>query len=149
MSVKVLRGAANDGGFMIPGNIHVTRKELEVLMLIAMGMGNGETAERLSISINTVRNHGYNVVKELGANSRAHAVVKAIENNMIKDKATEIEQNPFVVDHIKYEPPPELVCPYGGYEARLNDTWFWDEIKEIHPEYPDIPERNVVYHVRW
>ena len=25
------------------------------------------------------------------------------------------------------------------------DSWTWEEIKELHPEYPDVPEKNKVY----
>jgi hypothetical protein len=38
MSVKIVKGNANDGGYNVEGNIDITRRELEILALIGMGL---------------------------------------------------------------------------------------------------------------
>jgi pimeloyl-ACP methyl ester carboxylesterase/DNA-binding CsgD family transcriptional regulator len=52
-------------------------REREILALMAEGLGNGEIAERLSISDKTVRNHVSNVFDKLGVWTRAQAIVFA------------------------------------------------------------------------
>ena len=65
MTISVRQGTAKDGGFIIKSNIHITRRELEILALIGMGLDNHEAAERLFVSVNTVRNHIWNLMKKL------------------------------------------------------------------------------------
>lgn len=84
MGVKINRGKAKDGGFIITGDIHITRRELEVLSIVATGIENRKAAEILGVSYQTVRNHIYNITKKLGATNHANAVVRAIENKMIE-----------------------------------------------------------------
>jgi DNA-binding NarL/FixJ family response regulator len=55
----------------------LTRRELEVLRLLATGLDQGEIAERLVISPKTVGSHIERVLSKLGAHSRAEAVALA------------------------------------------------------------------------
>jgi DNA-binding CsgD family transcriptional regulator len=48
----------------------LTRRELEVLALLLEGWRNGDIAERLGLSPNTVRNHVYSVYQKTGAANR-------------------------------------------------------------------------------
>jgi ATP/maltotriose-dependent transcriptional regulator MalT len=52
----------------------ITRRELEVLELIAQGMSNREIAEKLYVSENTVKTHSSRVFDKLGARRRTQAV---------------------------------------------------------------------------
>jgi PAS domain S-box-containing protein len=61
-----------------------TRRELDVLSLLAEGLGTDRIAARLGLSSATVRNHVQNVLLKLGAHSRAEAVVMAIRNNLVQ-----------------------------------------------------------------
>ena len=54
----------------------LTERETECLAHAAQGRTNSEIAARLDISENTVRFHFKNVLKKLGAHSRAEAVAK-------------------------------------------------------------------------
>lgn len=54
-----------------------TRREWEVLELVAQGFDNGQIASRLSISPKTVRNHVTNVYSKLQVKNRAQAIVRA------------------------------------------------------------------------
>jgi DNA-binding NarL/FixJ family response regulator len=56
-----------------------TRRELEVVTLLAQGLSNREIAEKLFISEHTVRNHLGHVFGKLGVSSRTQAVLKAGE----------------------------------------------------------------------
>lgn len=62
----------------------LTRRELEVLKLLAIGMYNKEVAEKLEISERTVKNHISNIFKKLEVTDRTQAAVFAIRNNLIK-----------------------------------------------------------------
>lgn len=55
-------------------NLGITRRELEVLGLIAEGMSNREIAGRLFVSENTVKTHSSRVFDKLGAKRRTQAV---------------------------------------------------------------------------
>jgi PAS domain S-box-containing protein len=60
-----------------PSEPHLTRRQLEVLGLVAGALTTEEIAERLSLSTETVRNHVRAVLGELRAHSRLEAVVTA------------------------------------------------------------------------
>lgn len=61
----------------------LTRRELEVLKLLSVGMYNKEVAEKLNISERTVKNHVSNIFKKLEVTDRTQAAVFAIRNNLI------------------------------------------------------------------
>jgi DNA-binding NarL/FixJ family response regulator len=61
----------------------LTRREIDVLRLIAEGNANKEIAGRLSLSEETVKGHVQNVLAKLGANDRTHAVTIALKRGMI------------------------------------------------------------------
>ena len=52
----------------------VTRRELEILELIANGMSNREIAEKLFVSENTVKTHSSRLFDKLSAKRRTQAV---------------------------------------------------------------------------
>ena len=55
-------------------DLGITRRELEILELIAHGMSNREIAEKLFVSENTVKTHSRRVFDKLGARRRTQAV---------------------------------------------------------------------------
>ncbi|MGH9874138.1 MAG: response regulator transcription factor [Pyrinomonadaceae bacterium] len=63
--------ALNEGKLQELG---VTRRELEILELIANGMSNREIAEKLFVSENTVKTHSSRLFDKLGAKRRTQAV---------------------------------------------------------------------------
>ena len=54
--------------------LSITRRELEILALIASGMSNREIAEKLFVSENTVKTHSSRLFDKLGAKRRTQAV---------------------------------------------------------------------------
>lgn len=61
----------------------LTRRELEVLKLLAVGMYNKEIAENLNISERTVKNHVSNIFKKISVTDRTQAAVFAIRNGLV------------------------------------------------------------------
>jgi DNA-binding CsgD family transcriptional regulator len=55
-------------------DLGITRREFEILELIALGMSNREIAEKLYVSENTVKTHSSRVFDKLGAKRRTQAV---------------------------------------------------------------------------
>jgi DNA-binding NarL/FixJ family response regulator len=53
----------------------LTRREQEVLHLIAQGLSNQEIANHLFIQVGTVKNHVHSVLRKLNVNSRKEAAV--------------------------------------------------------------------------
>ena len=63
----------------------LTRREVEVLELLAGGMGNQEMARRLWLSPKMVRNHVANIVAKLEVNDRYQAIVMARDAGLGRD----------------------------------------------------------------
>ena len=61
----------------------LTKRELEVLKLLAEGLFNKEIAYQLSISEKTVKNHVSNIFKKIEVSDRTQAAVYAIKNNVV------------------------------------------------------------------
>jgi NarL family two-component system response regulator LiaR len=62
----------------------LTKRELEILTLLAQGMTNPQIAEQLVISPSTVSFHIHNILPKLQAGNRTEAVRIAIQNKLIK-----------------------------------------------------------------
>lgn len=61
----------------------LTRRELEVLRLLAQGATIDEIAESLTISVLTARNHTANIARKLGAHSRLETVLLAMRHGLV------------------------------------------------------------------
>lgn len=61
----------------------LTARELEVLRLVAQGMGNRDIGNRLFISDNTVKNHVRNILKKLHLHNRMEAALYAVRENIL------------------------------------------------------------------
>jgi DNA-binding NarL/FixJ family response regulator len=57
----------------------LTRRELEILRLMAGGYSNREIADALSVAEGTVKNHASTILSKLGVRDRTRAVLKALE----------------------------------------------------------------------
>lgn len=61
----------------------LTRRECEVLQMLADGKSNRGIGEALFISEKTVKNHVSNILQKMNVNDRTQAVVEAIKNGWV------------------------------------------------------------------
>jgi DNA-binding NarL/FixJ family response regulator len=62
----------------------ITRREEEVLQLIADGLSTPEVAAKLYISQKTVKNHLASIYEKLDARDRTQAVLTAVRMGIVK-----------------------------------------------------------------
>jgi DNA-binding NarL/FixJ family response regulator len=63
----------------------LTPREVEVLSLIAKGLGNKEVADQLGTSDGTIRIHVQHILSKLGASDRTHAVSIAFQRGILRE----------------------------------------------------------------
>lgn len=61
----------------------LTARELEVLNLLASGLGNAALADKLGVSVNTVRHHVQSILNKLGVHTKLQAVTTAMREGLI------------------------------------------------------------------
>ena len=61
----------------------ISKREYEVLELIAQGLSNQEIAEKLFVSLNTVKTHSSNLFMKLDVRRRTQAVQRAKELGLL------------------------------------------------------------------
>lgn len=64
----------------------LTAREVDVLRLLARGLSNKETAERLVISPKTVGNHVEHIYAKIDASNRAMASLFAIHHRLLPEE---------------------------------------------------------------
>ena len=64
----------------------LTPREREILDLLGEGLGNQAIAERLTVSLNTVRTHVQTVLAKLGAHSKLEAVTIATKSGLLTSR---------------------------------------------------------------
>lgn len=75
----------NEGVVFFSKPLHIlTRRECEVLQLLAEGKSNRAVAESLEISEKTVKNHVSNILQKMNVKDRTQAVVRAIKNGWVQ-----------------------------------------------------------------
>ena len=61
----------------------LSRRELEVLQLMANGLSNQEIADQLFVSVHTIKTHTTNIYEKLQVKRRTQAIIKAREYKFI------------------------------------------------------------------
>lgn len=77
VATTLVRRAGNPGPSL-------TEREIEVIQLLAGGLGNRELSRELRVSEATVKSHLSHIYDKLGVDSRAGAVATAIERRIIR-----------------------------------------------------------------
>lgn len=79
-------GARMAGAAAMPAGppIDLTRRELDVLSLIALGHTNREIAAQLRLSVRTVETHRAHIQQKLGRSTRAELVRYAFDHDLIE-----------------------------------------------------------------
>jgi LuxR family maltose regulon positive regulatory protein len=75
----ILQAAPAEQGLLDP----LSERELEVLRLFAQGLTNQEVADRLILSLGTVKAHSSNIYRKLDVRNRAEAIVRASELDLL------------------------------------------------------------------
>ena len=61
----------------------LTERELEILECIVAGCSNAQIAEKLFVTVGTVKTHVRNILNKLGASDRTQAAVRALRSGLI------------------------------------------------------------------
>ncbi len=72
-----------DNGYRMNLHEDLTKRELEVLRLIADGLSNQEIAEELYITLKTVKTHVSNILSKLEVSDRTQATIYAFKHNIV------------------------------------------------------------------
>jgi two-component system, NarL family, response regulator LiaR len=64
-------------------NLGLSKRELEVLQLMSEGLSNREIAEKLFLSLSTIKTHSSNLFEKLGVKRRTQAIEKAKRLSLI------------------------------------------------------------------
>jgi DNA-binding NarL/FixJ family response regulator len=64
---------------------NLTKREVEVLQLIAKGFTNKDIGDLLNISIKTVATHATHIFEKTGSANRAEASAYAIRNGLVEE----------------------------------------------------------------
>jgi two-component system, NarL family, response regulator LiaR len=78
---QTLSIANPDGG--TPASYALTERELEVLQLIVDGHSNASIADKLFITVGTVKTHVRNILNKLCADDRTQAAVRALRTGLV------------------------------------------------------------------
>jgi two-component system, NarL family, nitrate/nitrite response regulator NarL len=80
------RGSAGSPG-PAPEDTVLTRRESEILQLVAAGMSNKEIANELTITEGTVKNHVHNALEKLHLTNRVQAAAYAVRQGLTNPDA--------------------------------------------------------------
>ena len=75
--------STTDSTYTDPELDELTDREREVLIEIAHGLSNQEIADKLFISLPTVKTHVVHILAKINARDRVQAVVFAYENHLV------------------------------------------------------------------
>ena len=86
MAGKLLKAVANRMADEDKGEQSLTERELFVLRLVASGASNHEIADKLIISINTVKSHIKNILDKLQLENRTQAATYALKHGLVSPR---------------------------------------------------------------
>jgi serine/threonine protein kinase/WD40 repeat protein len=89
----------------------LTQREHEILQLLIEGLSNKEIAQRLTVSLNTIKWYVSQIYDKMGVRSRVQAIVRARELNLISKGGAVANTMAFATDDFKPE------NPYKGLRA--------------------------------
>lgn len=86
MAGRLLKVVANRMVDEDKGEQALTERELFVLRLVASGASNMELAQKLSISVNTVKSHLKNILEKLQLENRTQAATYALKHGLVSSR---------------------------------------------------------------
>jgi DNA-binding NarL/FixJ family response regulator len=99
----------------------LTKREVEILRLMAGGYSNREIAEALGTAEGTVKNHASSILSKLGVRDRTRAVLKALELGYISalgSRLSALGSRLSAFDPGSRIPDPEIPSPGSRYRDR-------------------------------
>jgi len=75
--------ASEDGAVKAPGPSPLSQRELDVLRLVVEGLSNQEIADRLILSVETIKTHMRHIMEKLAVSDRTQAAVKAMREGLV------------------------------------------------------------------
>ena len=82
-SGKALAASWPSSPIAVASSPGLTAREMDVLRLMAQGLGNKSIARELAISSHTAKYHVASVLAKLGAHTRAEAVSRGIRRGLV------------------------------------------------------------------
>ncbi len=82
-AVEPVKGAMAKRQLPESDDIPLTKREMQVLRHIALGLNNREIGKSLSISVETVKEHVQNILRKLQVNDRTQAAVWAVKRGLV------------------------------------------------------------------
>ncbi|MFZ1081655.1 MAG: response regulator transcription factor [Candidatus Kryptoniota bacterium] len=79
----IVRRTRNKEPLSLNGGDKLTKREIEILRLIADGMTSKQIADKLSLSVTTVTSHRSNIMKKLGIHETVGLIKYAIQKNLV------------------------------------------------------------------
>jgi DNA-binding CsgD family transcriptional regulator len=87
-------------------------RQIEIIKLVAEGLGNAEIGQRLFVEVDTIKTHLRRAFKILGARARAHAVVIAMRTGQIPLWPDDTPQDVIAAAQVTpTQEPPQPVPP--------------------------------------
>jgi DNA-binding NarL/FixJ family response regulator len=77
----VIDHALKKGNGRLASGVRMTKREREIMLLIAEGLSNKEIAQRLNIATYTVKSHVHNLLEKLALHSRLEIANYAFDDN--------------------------------------------------------------------
>ena len=93
MATRLLKGVAKRSMDVTRGEEALTERELTVLRLVASGANNSKIAEKLSISVNTVKSHLKNILSKLQLENRTQAAAYAVKSGLVSNSKDNLLNN--------------------------------------------------------
>jgi DNA-binding NarL/FixJ family response regulator len=81
--LRRVTGALGVSTAVTPDDVHLTKRESEVLKQIVFGLTNREIAQSLGISYETVKEHVQHILQKLSVSDRTQAAVWAVRRNLV------------------------------------------------------------------
>lgn len=78
-----LAATPQDGAGTKAGQQTLSQRELDVLKLVVEGLSNQEIAERLVVSVETIKTHMRHIMEKLAVSDRTQAAVKAMREGIV------------------------------------------------------------------
>jgi DNA-binding NarL/FixJ family response regulator len=76
----VVDHALRNGKGKLPNAVRMTKREREIIVLIAEAMSNKEIAQRLNLSTHTVKSHIHNILEKMALHSRLEIATHSYQN---------------------------------------------------------------------